>query len=210
MSIRGTSTHYNKEGGENMRKIENSSNWYAGYQRDAQIAQTEIALNFGSDLGETICDIYSLPSHNHQTFYCKVVSENGFTKLIYAKAIQNSIWFSEPIYMYRFEEAKCFSDHPIRNGRIFCGKKIIRQSAVERLLNVLHELSNNQPEDLVIPTIDSELTAIRLYEDGKIVREILYTNAEKLVFRNEDDKKHNEYLRDLHLSIEKIIGIGLC
>ena len=193
-----------------MRKIENSDNWYAGYKRDTQIAQTEIALNFGCEPSETICDIYSLPSHNHQTFFCKVVSENGFTKLFYAKAIQNSIWFSEPIYMYRFEEAKCFSDHPIRNGKIFCGKKIIRQGMAERLVNILKKLSNDQPDDLVTPAIDSELTAIRLYEDGKIVREILYTDAEKLVFRSEEDKKYAEYLRNLHLFVEKIIGLGIC
>lgn len=194
-----------------MRKIENSDNWYAGYKRDAQIAQTEIALTYGTDRNETICDIYSLPSHNHQTFFCKIVSESGFTKLIYAKAIQNSIWFSEPIYMYRFEEAKCFSDHPIRNGRILCGKKIIQQGMVERLLNILKELSNDQPDDLVSPAVDSELTAIRLYENGKIVREILYTDAEKLVFRSGDtNNKYAEFLRDLHLAIEKIIGLGVC
>lgn len=192
-----------------MRKIENSTNWYEGYKRDVQIAQTEIALNFGSEPNGTICDIYSLPSHNHQTFYCKVISENGFTKLIYAKAIQNSIWFSEPIYMYRFEEAKCFSDHPIRNGRILCGKKIVKKSLVERFLLLLSELSDDQPDDLVEPAIDSELTAIRLYEEGKVVREVLYTDAEKLVFR-ENNTKYREYMRDLHRFIEKIIGIGIC
>lgn len=193
-----------------MRKIENSDNWYAGYLRDIQIAQTEIALNFAPDANSTICDIYSLPSHNHQTFYCKIVTENGFNKLVYAKAVQNSIWFSEPIYMYRFEEAKCFSDHPIRNGRIICGKKIINKNTVERLLMALNDLHPEQPEDLVTPTIDSELTAIRLYENGEISREIIYTESEKLRFRNDDPKTYREYLRDLHFFIETLIGVGIC
>lgn len=193
-----------------MRKIENSDNWYAGYLRDIQIAQTEIALNFAPDAYSTICDIYSLPSHNHQTFYCKIVAENGFNKLVYAKAVQNSIWFSEPIYMYRFEEAKCFSDHPIRNGRIICGKKIINKNSVERLLMALNDLHPDQPEDLVTPTIDSELTAIRLYENGEISREIIFTESEKLKFRNDDPKTYREYLRDLHFFIEKLIGVGIC
>ncbi|MDE6726791.1 MAG: hypothetical protein K2J80_02495 [Oscillospiraceae bacterium] len=195
-----------------MRKIENSDNWYAGYKRDVQVAQTEIALTFGLNPNETLCDIYSLPSHNHQTFFCKLVSENGFAKLIYAKAVQNSIWFSEPIYMYRFEEAKCFSDHPIRNGRIFCGKKIIQHSKAERLISLLSSLSCEQPNDLVNPTIDSELTAIRVYEGEKIVREILYTDAEKLAFcecTEQEREKYIEYFRDLHLYIEKIIGLGI-
>lgn len=192
-----------------MRKIENSDNWYAGYIRDIQIAQTEIALNFAPDTEDTVCDIYSLPSHNHQTFFCKIVNENGFSKLIYAKAVQNSIWFSEPIYMYRFEEAKCFSDHPIRNGRIYCGKKIVNKNTVERLLMTLNALLPDQPEDIVAPTIDAELTAVRLYENGKVMREIIFTEAEKLEFRDGDKKAYRDYLRDLHFLIEKLIGVGI-
>lgn len=193
-----------------MRKIENSDNWYAGYQRDVQIAQTELALCVFSEASETVCDVYSLPSHNHQTFYCRFINENGFIKIEYAKAVQNSIWFSEPIYMYRFEEAKMFADHPIRNGRIVCGKKIIRYSFLEQLTQIVNKLSDNQPDDLVDPCLDSELTAIRIYEQNKIIREILYTDSEKLNFREEDAQgKYAEYMRDLHLYIEKIIGVGI-
>lgn len=193
-----------------MRKIENSDDWYAGYRRDAQIALTEIALHFEQHLIESICDIYSLPSHNHQTFFCKLVSENGFIKLLYAKAIQNSIWFSEPIYMYRFEEAKMFADHPIRHGRIFCGKKIVQHGIADHIVEIFKELADDQPDDLVDPSVDSELTVVTLHENGKVVREIAYTDAEKLVFRDGDaDKKNIEFMRDLHLSIEEIIGRGI-
>lgn len=192
-----------------MRKIENSGNWYAGYQRDVQIAQTELALCVFSEANETLCDVYSLPSHNHQTFYCRFINENGFIKIEYAKAVQNSIWFSDPIYMYRFEEAKMFADHPIRKGRIICGKKIISYSILEQLMRILNSLSDDQPNDLVDPSIDAELTAIRVYEQNKVIREILYTDSEKLVFRKDDaNGKNTEYMRDLHLYIEKIIGIG--
>lgn len=196
-----------------MRKIENSDNWYAGYLRDIQVAQTELALNLPSAPDKTICDIYSLPSHNHQTFFCRVVMENGFVKLEYAKAIQNSIWFSEPIYMYRFEEAKNFIDHPIRRGRIFCGKKIIRNSLMERLLRVIGTLAPEQPDGLVAPELDADLTAIRVYDDNKkVCREIVYTSPEKLAFREcteHEHEKYIEYFRDLHLYIEKIIGVGI-
>lgn len=194
-----------------MRQIENSTNWYEGYKRDIQVAQTELALNFSYEPRDVICEIYSLPSHNHQTFFCKVINENGFTKAIYAKAVQNSIWFSDPIYMYRFEEARQFSDHPIRKGRIICGKKIVRKTAVERLLTMLDTLEIHQPDDTVNPEPDSDFTAIRLYEDGKKVREVMYTDAQKLVFKREEEKAHlAEYLRDLHLYIERIIGLGIC
>lgn len=112
--------------------------------------------------------------------------------------------------MYRFEEAKMFADHPIRNGRIVCGKKIIRYSFLEQLTQIVNKLSDNQPDDLVDPCLDSELTAIRIYEQNKIIREILYTDSEKLNFREEDAQgKYAEYMRDLHLYIEKIIGVGI-
>lgn len=195
-----------------MRKIENSDNWYAGYLRDIQIAQTELELNVPSRPDKTVCDVYSLPSHNHQTFYCRIIKENGFAKVEYAKAIQNSIWFSEPIYMYRFEEAKSFTDHPIRNGRIYCGKKIIRNSLLDRLMHILDTLAPEQPEDLVTPALDAEFTAIRLYDNDKASREILYTESNKLVFcecTEHEHEKYIEYFRDLHLYIEKIIGVGI-
>ena len=192
-----------------MRKIENSDDWYAGYRRDAQIALTEIARHYEQHTIQSICDIYSLPSHNHQTFFCKIASENGFIKLLYAKAIQNSIWFSEPIYMYRFEEAKNFVDHPIRHGRILCGKKIVQQGFAERIVRTVKELSSEQPDDLVTPAVESDLTVITLHENGKVIREIAYTDAEKLAFSNEKVNGEVEYLRDLHLAIEDIIGVGI-
>lgn len=193
-----------------MRKIENSDDWYGGYKRDAQIAISEMEHSFKFDPVKTLCDVYSLPSHNHQTFYCRVVNENGFIKLIYAKALQNSIWFSEPIYMYRFEEAKNFIDHPIRHGRIFCGKKIVQHGIADRLLGIMKGLSDEQPADLVTPTADADLTVITLYDNGVFVREICYTDAEKLTFQtNSAENDDIEYLRELHLKIEAIIGVGL-
>lgn len=192
-----------------MRKIENSDDWYGGYKRDAQIAVSELEQNFKFDPVKILCDVYSLPSHNHQTFYCRVVNEDGFIKLIYAKALQNSIWFSDPIYMYRFEEAKNFIDHPIRHGRIFCGKKIVQRGITDRLINIIKALADEQPADLVTPTADADLKVITLYEQGATAREISFTNAEKLAFSGEIGGEDIEYLRDLHLKIEAIIGIGL-
>lgn len=192
-----------------MRMIDSNADWYAEYQCDIQLAQAEIALNFPIDPPDLIGDIYSLPAHNHQTFLCRVVCESGFMKLIYAKAVQNSIWFSEPIYMYRFEEAKRFADHPIRRGRIVCGKKLIRKTAVDHFLTMLGAVSDKQPGDLVTPTLDSELTVIRLYENGEVTREIAFTDAERLVFREDTDvPTYTKYMQGLHMFIERIIGVG--
>lgn len=192
-----------------MRKIENSDDWYGGYKRDAQIAVSEIDAAFKFDPKNIMYEVYSLPSHNHQTFFCRVVNENGFIKLIYAKAMQNSIWFSDPIYMYRFEEAKLFIDHPIRHGRIFCGKKIVNRGMTDRLLGIMKELSDEQPDDLVTPTVDADLTAITVYENGNVTRELCYTSAEKIAFKSEISAEDIGYLNELHLKIEEIIGIGI-
>lgn len=192
-----------------MRRIDNGADWHDEYRRDIQIAREEIALNFPIAPENMIADVYCLPAHNHQTFLCRVICESGFMKLIYAKAVQNSIWFSEPIYMYRFEEARSFADHPIRHGRIVCGKKIIRKTAVDHLITMISAIADEQPDDLVSPVIDSEFTVVTMFENGEQTREIAYTDAEKLVFRGDaENPYYANYMRDLHLIIERIIGVG--
>jgi len=193
-----------------MRLPENNTDWLSAYLQDIEIANNElIEKNFFADPRSVICDIYVLPSHNHQTFYGKVISEHGFYKIIYAKAIQTSIWFSDPIYMYRFDEAKRFENHPMKKGHIVCRAKLIEKSLINRLLFTLERISENQPDNLVEPYLDEIFTAIRLYEGGTVIREIMYTNAERLEFRDSADKSEAvEFLRSLFVSFEKIIGIG--
>ncbi len=193
-----------------MRLPENDTDWLSAYLRDIEIANKElIEKNFHVDPKSIICDIYALPSHNHQTFYGKLISERGFYKIIYAKAIQNSIWFSEPIYMYRFEEAKRFENHPMKKGHIVCRAKLMDKSLINRLLFTTERLIQLQPEDAVVADLESVFTAIRLYEDGVMSREIMYTDAKKLEFYDNTDKHEAvEFLGSLYLCIEKIIGIG--
>lgn len=193
-----------------MRLSENSSDWLSDYLRDIKIANRELAeKNFISDLTSVICDIYVLPSHNHQTFYGKLAADRGFYKIIYAKAIQNSIWFSEPIYMYRFEEAKRFKDHPMKKGRIICRAKMMDKALINRLLFTSEKLADRQPPEAVVPAPDSVFTAVRIYEDGSVKRKILYTDSEKLEYREDVEKGDApQFLANLYLAIEKIIGIG--
>lgn len=192
-----------------MRIIDNGGDWHTEYLCDIRLAQAELAPIFPVDPLDLVGEVYCLPAHNHQTFLCRVICEGGFMKLVYAKAVQNSIWFSEPIYMYRFEEAKSFADHPIRRGRIVCGKKLIRKNVADHFLTLVGAVSDKQPDGLVTPALDSELTAIRLYENGIVVREIAFTDAKRLVFREGADAElFAKHLNGLHLFIERIIGIG--
>lgn len=193
-----------------MRLPENDSDWLSAYLRDIEIANNElIEKNFYVDPKSVVCDIYVLPSHNHQTFYGKLISERGFYKIIYAKAIQNSIWFSEPIYMYRFEEAKLFENHPMKKGRIVCRAKLMEKTVISRLLLAAEKLDNRQPADAVQPSIECTFTAIEFYENGIATRKVMYTDPEKLAFRSSVDNAETlDFLRNLYLVIEKVIGIG--
>ena len=193
-----------------MRLTENDPDWRSAYLRDIEIANSELAeKHFFADPKSVICEIYALPSHNHQTFFGKLISERGFYKIIYAKAIQNSIWFSEPIYMYRFEEAKQFENHPMKKGRIVCRAKLIEKSVINRLLPALEKLDVSQPADTVEPSAEASFTSVVLYENGVRSKHVIYTDPEKLVFLDgADNADAVDFLRNLYLIIEKIIGIG--
>lgn len=192
-----------------MRILDKNGDWRSEYRRDVQIACEEIAQIFTIEPSALIADIYSLPAHNHQTFLCRVACEGGFMRLYYAKAEQNSIWFSEPIYMYRFEEARQFAEHPIRRGRIICGKKLIRKTAIDHFMTLVSAVAEKQPAETVTPFIDSEFTAVRLYESGEVTREITFTDAERLILREGVDAElFAKHLNGLHLFIERIICSG--
>ncbi len=193
-----------------MRFSETETDWLSEYLQDIEVANNElIEKNFFADPKSMICDIYVLPSHNHQTFYGKLTAERGFYKIIFAKAIQNSIWFSEPIYMYRFEEAKRFENHPMKKGRIICRAKLMDKALINRLLFTVEKLSERQPAETVLPTLDGVFTAVRMYENGIVSRKIMYTDPEKLSFRdNAGNQEALDFLGNLYLYIEKIIGIG--
>ena len=111
--------------------------------------------------------------------------------------------------MYRFEEAKRFENHPMKKGRIVCRAKLMDKALINRLLFTVEKLSDCQPDETVSPTLDGVFTAVRMYENGIISRKIMYTDPEKLLFRSVSDNRESvEFLRNLYLSIEKIIGIG--
>lgn len=193
-----------------MRLSENAGDWLSDYMRDIVIANRELAENnFSPAPATVVCEIYVLPSHNHQTFCAKIICRHGFYEIIYAKAIQNSIWFSEPIYMYRFEEAKYFEDHPMKKGRIVCGTKIMDKALINRLLFISDTLAAKQPTAAVCPTLDCVFTAVCVYDNGALKRKILYTDPEKLEFKDNAHKADTvDFLANLYISIEKIIGIG--
>ena len=111
--------------------------------------------------------------------------------------------------MYRFEEAKRFENHPMKKGRIICRAKLMDKALINRLLFMVEKLSERQPAETVLPTLDGVFTAVRMYENGIVSRKIMYTDPEKLSFRdNAGNQEALDFLGNLYLYIEKIIGIG--
>ena len=193
-----------------MRISENYTDWRSAYLRDIEVAEAELThKNFRNENCSVLCDIYALPAHNHQTFFARIVSERGFYKMIFAKPIQNSIWFHDPIYMYTFDEAKRFEEHPMKQGRIICRARLIDKSLADSVIFSVYKLADSQPEQTVTPTGEAVFTAIRVYEGGRPWREVFYTDAEKLVFSDSTDHFEDvKLLSNLYLKIEKLIGVG--
>lgn len=193
-----------------MRISENYTDWRSAYLRDIEVAEAELThKNFHTEYGSVLCDIYSLPAHNHQTFFARIVAERGFYKLIFAKPMQNSIWFHDPIYMYTFDEAKRFEEHPMRQGRIICRARLINKTLADSIILTICKLAESQPEETVVPSAEAVFTAIRTYEGGCPRRGVFYTNAERLIFTDcADHFEDVKMLSELYLTIEKLIGTG--
>lgn len=192
-----------------MRIPEDSGGWQKLYVEDVAAAENELTLkHFEIDRNDVLGDIYVLPSHHHQTFYAKLVT-GRFFKIISVKPIQNSVWFSDPVYDYSISEAKHFEDHPKRHGRLICHAGLIDKRFIAKVNDAISLLAEHQSEDAVILSEDATLTVIRLFDKGKVIRFICYTDASKLVYKNgEENPEAVDFLNNLYLEVEKIVGIG--
>ncbi len=192
-----------------MRIPEDSGGWQKLYVEDVATAENELALkHFEIDRNAVLGDIYVLPSHHHQTFYAKLIT-GRFFKIISVKPLQNSVWFSETVYDYSISEAKRFEDHPKRRGRLICRAGLIDKRFIAKVNDAIGLLAEQQSEAAVIPSENAALTVIRLFDKGEVTRRICYTDASKLVYNNgEENPEAVDFLNNLYLEVEKIVGIG--
>jgi len=191
-----------------MRIPEGIESWQKLYEEDVATAENELALrHFEIDPQNVLGDIYVLPSHHHQTFFAKLVT-GRFIKIIFVKAIQNSVWFSDPVFDYSISEAKRFEDHPKRRGRLICRAELIDRRFITAVNDAIGLLAEQQPEDAVIPSEDAALTVIRLFDKGEVTRRICYTDASKLAFKDGRTPEAVDFLNNIWLETEKKIGLG--
>ena len=194
-----------------MRLLPDFPDWRDQYIVDVQTAENELLhKGFIVKHNKSVIDIYSLPAHHHQTFFAKIVIDHEIYKLVYAKPIQHSVWFSDLQYMYTFEEADRFRDDPKRQGQIICGMKLLNKHHTDDLLELVKRISSNQSTSAVDPSDNAYFTAIRIYDDDeRVSREFLFTDASLLRLHSDcDAEKTVEALNNLNFEIEKFIGKG--
>lgn len=184
------------------------TNWdeerYLEYLEDVEIARCAItdALLFPSE--RILCDLYSIPSHNHQAYYAVIYNANGKYEMTYARTEIYTRHFSEPIKMYPFSDAKAAEKHAASDGRIIIGKKFMKAD----LMRVLDDIFTSVPEGLHLGrhliSIDGVFQAMRLFENNNVTKEIIYRDAKEIPLSPEKTYLI-DIMNDLYLTIENII-----
>lgn len=185
-----------------------NTNWdeerYIEYLEDVEIARCAItdALLFPSE--RIFCDLYSIPSHNHQAYYAVIYNANGKYEMTYARTEIYTRHFYEPIKMYPFSDAKAAEKHAASDGRIIIGKKSMNAD----LMRVLDDIFISVPEGLHLGrhliSIDGVFQAMRLFEKNNVTKEIIYRDAKEIPLSPEKTYLI-DIMNDLYLTIENII-----
>ena len=174
------------------------------YIRDIEIAKNALKETLIGDVEKDrklLCDVYCIPSHNHQSFYLQVYDGKEYA-LIFAKTcIWNGI--RECVVMYPFEWTIKADAHPAARGDIYCGIKYVARNnqTLQKLMECL-------------PTND-EYSSVGAYIDGctTLIRNYQLSNTPFLEYKDAENIKHLSltdeqisFMDDLYIHIENIIG----
>ena len=175
------------------------------YIKDIEIAKNALKETLISDIvkdKKLLCDVYCIPSHNHQAFYLQVYDREEYA-LIFAKScIWNGI--SGCTVMYPFERTINADAHPAIKGDIYCGIKYVSRNneTIENLLECLPV--NNECASVDGIVIDGCTTLIRNYQLSDTPL-LVYEDAENIKNLSLTDNQIS-FMNDLCIHIEKIIG----
>ena len=179
---------------------------YEEYLEDIELANRALSdsmLNIPDE--DLICDIYAIPSHNHQTFYVKIFRAEAGYKILFAKSILNNPVYTEEIYMYPFVVAAQAGE---RRGKIVCGIKTLEEHFVDNLIDKLETLPDKYLFKMDEFVLDGVSHIIRVYEGGRIQKEVAYGQAESIPYKADDIVELQWFFSSLYLKIEQIIGCG--
>ena len=174
------------------------------YTRDIEIAKNALKETLIDDVvkdRKLLCDVYCIPSHNHQAFYLQVYDGEEYA-LIFAKSC---IWNGVRgcVVMYPFEWTIKADAHPAARGNIYCGIKYVTRNdqTLQKLMKCL-------------PTND-EYSSVGAYIDGctTLIRNYRLSNTPLLEYKDAENIKHLSltseqisFMDDLYIHIENIIG----
>ena len=175
------------------------------YIRDIEIAKNALKeTHIGNVVKgrKLLCDVYCIPSHNHQAFYLQVYDGKEYA-LIFAKScILDCI--SGCVVMYPFERTVNADTHPAIKGDIYCGIKHVSRNnqTIENLMKCLP--ANDECSSVDGTIIDGCTTLIRNYQlnDTPLLE---YKDAENIKHLSLTDDQIS-FMNDLYIHIENIIG----
>ncbi len=149
-----------------------------------------------------VCDVYCIPSHNHQAFFFKLFENEDEYVVLYAKTfIADRFGFH--IAMYTFEDCVKAQNHNGSVGKIICGiKRFTKNNAIIKELICCLPIKTEWLKRVIM--IDGEHTVIRnhLQEETKVLS---YSSNAQFV-ENTYSENQKEFLENLFLHIEDIIG----
>jgi len=184
---------------------------YEEYLQDIELANkalSEAMLNVSSE--DLICDIYAIPSGNHQAFYGKLYCQGGRYSLVYAKPILNHpVYYPEEVYMYLFKDASAVNKKDGRQmGEIVCGITNLEEEFVKNLDSKLKALPDKfvLEEDAFV--LDGVMHGIRVYESSHIQKTCFYNDSKCIPYKGEMTPELQWYYSVFYLMIEQIIGRG--
>lgn len=155
------------------------------------------------DKNSPVCDVYSLPSHNHQAFYTQIYkSENDYV-LVFAKS-----YFATPIglecVMYSFQDAQKADEHIGYKGDVYCGicRVPLNDTTLTTLLSVLPQVEEFADDSAI--RIDGTTTIIRRYCETGLVSLGYHDISE--ITNNTYTEAQRSFLDALSIYIERIIG----
>ena len=175
------------------------------YFEEIEIAEQKLQeqmLNNTVRDAKLVCDVYCVPSHNHQAFFCKLFENEKEYIILYAKTfIADRFGFH--IAMYTFKDCVKAQNHNGSVGKIICGIKRLSKNNViiKELLSCLPTKTEWQKRVIMI---DGEHTIVRshLEEETKLLS--YGSNAQFTENAYSEDQK--VFLENLFLHIEDIIG----
>lgn len=178
---------------------------YSEYIEDIAIAEDAIRkqkLDLLVNKQNIICDVYCIPSHNHQAFYLKLFEEDSNFTLLYAKTfVADHLGLHTA--MYRFKTSSEKEKHNAHVGKIICGIKHLSKSnsTINRLKDCLPTQTEwHQKTDFVI---DDVHITIRNFTHS--ATPMITYGYDPYFEKNEYSNVQKEFLENLYLYIEEII-----